>query len=145
MNYFLLKHKNTVHFFQNFISVQDKWRIFFWFFTKLTRYLFALQIEFLSIFDQTENSCIFLAEVEIIIWHKLIDENAQKYNFLIKTVKNFFIWHKIICNQSDFWLSNHLQWQYSNQILYLRVCFSNTATVLSVCSECDNCKLIDEN
>ena len=42
---------------------------------KLTKYLFALQIEFLNVFDQTENNYILLAEIEIIIQHKLINEN----------------------------------------------------------------------
>ena len=43
---------------------------------KLTRYLFALQVKFLSIFDQIENNHILLAEIETIIQHKLINENV---------------------------------------------------------------------
>ena len=58
---------------------------------KLTRYLFALQIKLLNIFDQTENNHILLTEVETTIQHKLTDENAQKHNFLTETVKKFFV------------------------------------------------------
>ena len=151
-----MKYIHMIHFFQNFISVQDKWEIFFWFFTELIRYLSALQIEFLNIFDQTENNHIFLAEVEIIICYRLTDrnvqehnfltdENAQKHSFLTKTVKNLSVWHKIIYSQSDFWLNSCLQWQHSNQILCLEVCFSNMTTVLSVCFKHNSHKLIDES
>ena len=136
--------------------MQDKWEILFWFSAELTRYSSALQVELLSIFDQTENSCILLTEIETTIHHKLTDRNAQKHNFLTnknawkhnfltETVKSLSVWHKIICSQSDFWLNNHLQWQHSNQTLHLEICFSNTATVLFVCSEHDSCKLIDES
>ena len=145
MNHLLLKHKNTVHLFQNFILMQDKWEIFFWFSAKLTRYSFALQIKLLSIFDQIENSCILLAEIETTIWCRLIDENAQKHNSLIEIVKNLSVWHEIVCSQSDFWSSNCLQWQHSNQTFHFKVCFSNTAIVLSAHSEHDSHKLIDES
>ena len=134
-----------IHFFQNFILVQDKWRIFFQFFMKLTRYSSALQIKFLSIFDQIEDSCILLTEVETTIQHRLIDENVWKHNFLTEAVKNFSVWYKIVYSQSDLWLSSCLQWQHSNQTFHLEVCFSNTAIVLSTCSEHSSCKLIDEN
>ena len=134
-----------IYFFQNFISVQDKWEILFWFSVKLTRYLFALWVELLNVFDQIENSCILLAEIETTVCHKLTDENVWRHNFLTEIVKSFFVQHKIVCNQSDFWLSSCLQWQHSNQILCLEICFSNTATVLSVCSECDSCKLVDKH
>ena len=58
---------------------------------KLIKYLFALQIELLSIFNQIENSCIFLTEIETTIQYRFIDENAQKHNFLTETVKNFSV------------------------------------------------------
>ena len=58
---------------------------------KLTRYSSALQIKLLNIFDQIKNNHILLTEVEIIIQYKLTDKNAQKHDFLIKTVKSFFI------------------------------------------------------
>ena len=58
---------------------------------KLTRYLSVLQIELLNVFNQTENNCILLAEIETIIQYKLTDENVQKYNFLIETIKSFFV------------------------------------------------------
>ena len=58
---------------------------------KLTRYLSALQIEFLNIFDQIKNSHILLTEIEITIQCRLIDENAQKHNFLIETVKSLSV------------------------------------------------------
>ena len=50
---------------------------------KLIKYSSALQIELLSIFNQTENSCILLAEIETIICCRFTDKNAQEYNFLI--------------------------------------------------------------
>ena len=134
-----------IYLFQNFILMQNKWEIFFWFFTKLTRYLSALWIKFLSIFNQTENNHILLAEIETIIQHKLTDENVWKHNFLTETVKSLSVWHKIICSQSDFWLSSHLQWQHLNQTFCLEICFSNMTTVLSAHSEHDSCKLIDKN
>ena len=143
-------------FFQNFILMQSKWEIFFWFFAELIRYLSALWVEFLNVFNQTENSCILFTEIETTIHHKLTDRNAQKHNFLTnknawkhnfltETVKSLSVWHKIICSQSDFWLNNHLQWQHSNQTLHLEICFSNMTTVLSAHSEHGSCKLIDEN
>ena len=134
-----------IHFFQNFIFSQDKWEIFFQFSAELTRYSSALWVELLNVFDQTENSCIFLAEIEITIQYRLTDENVWRHNFLTETVKNLFIWHKIVCNQSDFWLSSCLQWQYLNQILYLEICFSNMIIVLLICFKHDSHKLIDEN
>ena len=138
-----MRYIYTIHLFQNFISVQDKWKILFWFSAKLTRYSFVLWVKFLNIFNQTENNHILFAEIEATIQCRLIDENVWKHNFLTKTVKNFFVWHEIVYNQSDFWLSSHLQWQHLNQTFCLRICFSNTAIVLSVYSEHDNCKLID--
>ena len=151
-----MRYIHTVCLFQNFILIQSKWEIFFQFFTKLTRYSSALQIKLLSVFDQTENSHIFLIEIEATICHKLTgrnaqrhdfltDENAQKHNFLTETVKSLSVWHEIICNQSDLWSSSYLQWQYLNQTLCLRVCFSNTTTVLLTHSKCGSCKLIDES
>jgi len=144
-NHFLLKHKNMIHFFQNFILMQDKWEILFWFSVKLTRYLSALWVKLLSVFDQIENSHILLTGIETIIQHRLTDENAQKHSFLTKTVKSLSVQHKIICSQSDFWSSSHLQWQHLNQIFYLRICFSNMIIVLSAHLKHDNCKLIDKN
>ena len=69
---------------------------------KLTRYLSALQIKLLSVFDQTKNNHILLAEIETTIHHKLTDrnaqrhsfltdENAQKHSFLTETVKSFSV------------------------------------------------------
>ena len=140
-----------IHLSQNFILMQNKWEILFWVFMKLTRYLFVLQIKLLSVFNQTENNCILLADATV--YHKLIDENAwrhdfltdenaQKHSFLTETVKSLSVWHEIICSQSDFWSNDCLQWQHSNQTLHLRICFSNTATVLLAHLECDSCKLI---
>ena len=49
---------------------------------KLTKYLSALQVKLLNVFDQTENNHILFAEVETTIQHKLTDKNAQEHNFL---------------------------------------------------------------
>ena len=140
---------------QNFIFVQNKWEIFFWFFMKLIRYLFAQQIELLSVFDQIENTKLLLSSIEIIKKcrffneivkkHSFFNENIKKHNFLTEIFKSFSEWHKIICNQSDFWLNDHLQWQHSNQTFHFRVCFSNTATVLSAHLKHNNCKLVDKH
>ena len=151
-----MKHKNTIHLSQNFIFSQSKWKVFFQFFTKLIRYLFALQVEFLNIFNQTENNCILLADASATVHCRLTDENvqkhdfltnenAQRHNFLTEVYKNFFIQHEIVCSQSNLWLSNYLQWQHLNQTLCLKICFLNVTTVLSVCLECDSCKLIDKS
>ena len=145
-----------IHLSQNFILMQNKWEVFFWFSVKLTRYLSALWVKLLSIFDQTENNHILFTEVETIICHRLtgrnvwghdflIDENAWRHNFLAETVKSLSVWHKIVCSQSDLWSSSHLQWQHSNQTLHFRVCSSNMTTVLLICSEHSSCKFIDEN
>ena len=58
---------------------------------KLIKYLSALQVELLNIFNQTENSCILLAEVETTIQHKLTDENVQRHSILTETVKSFSV------------------------------------------------------
>ena len=49
---------------------------------KLIKYSSALQVKLLSVFNQTENSCIFLADASIIICCRLTDEDAQKHDFL---------------------------------------------------------------
>ena len=144
-NYFLMRYIHMICLSQNFILMQDKWEILFQFSAELIKYSSALWVELLNIFNQIENSHILLAEVETIIQHRLTDENIQKHNSLTETVKSFSVWHKIVCSQSDFWLSCCLQWQNSNQTLCFRICFSNITTVLSVCLKYDSCKLIDKN
>ena len=58
---------------------------------KLIKYLSVLQVKLLSIFNQTENDHIFLAEIETTIQHRLTDKNAQKHNFLTETVKSLSV------------------------------------------------------
>ena len=58
---------------------------------KLTRYLSALQIKLLNIFNQIENNHILLTEVEATIQHRFTDENAQKHSFLTEIVKSFSV------------------------------------------------------
>ena len=62
--------------------------------TELIRYLSALQIKLLNIFNQIENIKLLLINNETTKRHRLLSKTAKKHSFQNNE-------HKIVCSQSD--------------------------------------------